>query len=210
MPQSNTLSGDETIVLPEFDTPPADPIALAQQWIATAKTRGVREPLAISLATADASGKPTTRVVLIKEITAEGFVFTSHSGSRKGRDLEANPQAAVNFYWRETLQQITATGRVTPLSPELSDELFAERPVAAQATTAVSKQSTRLLDEDHLHARANKLIEAGNPLPRPEGWIGYVLVPDEIQFWQGKSTRLHRRLAYTRTAAGWTAERLQP
>ncbi|MDH6622290.1 pyridoxamine-phosphate oxidase [Streptomyces sp. LBL] len=212
MPQtkSNTLSGDESIVLPEFDAPPADPVALAHEWIASAKARGVREPLAVSLATADAASRPTTRVVLIKELTAEGFVFTSHTGSRKGRDLKANPFASVNFYWRETLQQITAAGRVISLSTERSDELFAERPVAAQATTAVSTQSTPLSDEDELHARANELIDAGVPLPRPVGWGGYLLIPDEIQFWQGKASRLHRRLIYTRTAGGWDSERLQP
>lgn len=209
-PQANTLSGDESIVLPEFDSPPADPIALAQKWLASATQRGVREPLAVSLATAGADGRPSTRVVLVKELTDTGFIFTSHTNSRKGRDIVASPWASVNFYWRETLQQMSAAGRVEPLPDARSDKLFAERTVVAQATTAISAQSTPLVDEQDLHIRAEALIAAGEPLPRPAGWGGYLLIPDEIQFWQGKASRLHRRLAYTRTGSDWASQRLQP
>ncbi|WP_190816080.1 phenazine biosynthesis FMN-dependent oxidase PhzG [Saccharopolyspora pogona] len=207
---TKTLSGDESLVLPEFDTPLEDPIELLHRWLTIAADHDVREPLAVSLATADEHGRPVNRIVLIKEITNCAIVFTSHTSGRKGRHIAVNPFAAMNFYWRETLQQITVSGPVEPLPAEKSDELFAERPVAAQATTAVSAQSTPLHDEQSLHTRAQELTDANEPLPRPAGWGGYRLVPDTIEFWQGKSTRLHRRLQYTRTGNDWSHVRLQP
>ncbi|WP_016698559.1 phenazine biosynthesis FMN-dependent oxidase PhzG [Actinoalloteichus spitiensis] len=207
---ANTLSGDESLVLPEFDAPPADPFGLLRRWIALAEEYRVREPLAVSLATADAAGRPSNRVVLVKEIVDGGLVFTSHTGSRKGRDLAVQPWASMNFYWRESLQQITLAGPVEALPASRSDELFAERPLAAQATTAVSAQSTPLVAESELHTRARELIEAGTALPRPAGWGGYRLLPREIEFWQGKASRLHRRLSYSWENGGWTYRRLQP
>ncbi|AUS80773.1 pyridoxamine 5'-phosphate oxidase [Actinoalloteichus sp. AHMU CJ021] len=207
---ANTLSGDESLVLPEFDVPPADPFVLLRRWIALAEEYRVREPLAVSLATVDAAGRPSSRVVLIKEVVDGGLVFTSHTGSRKGRDLAVQPWASMNFYWRESLQQITLAGPVEALPAARSDELFAERPLAAQATTVVSAQSAPLAAEGELHTRAQELIEAGNALPRPAGWGGYRLLPTEIEFWQGKASRLHRRLSYSRENGGWSHRRLQP
>jgi pyridoxamine 5'-phosphate oxidase len=208
---ANTLSGDESLELPEFDNPPADPIALLHRWVAIAAERDVREALVVSLATVNGHGRPASRMVLLKEIAEDGaLVFTTHTGSRKGQDLAGTPWASVNFYWRETLQQITVSGRAEQLSEQRAAELFAERPVAAQATTAVSRQSTPLADEQELHARAQELIDAGKALPKPDGWGGYRIIPGTIEFWQGKSSRLHRRLEYVRTGSTWTGTRLQP
>lgn len=207
---AHTLSGDDTLELPEFDSPPADPVLLLEQWITAAQERGVREPLAVSLATADARGRPSVRTVLLKDITGGSLVFTSHLHSRKGQELGANPWAAVTFYWRETLQQIAVAGHVELLSPAESDALFEERPVAARATTAASRQSEPLTDEQALHRRAQDLMEAAEPIGRPVGWSGYRLVPHTIEFWQGRSSRLHRRLQYTVAGSGWTTRRLQP
>ncbi|WP_433041040.1 phenazine biosynthesis FMN-dependent oxidase PhzG [Dactylosporangium sp. CS-033363] len=205
-----TLTGDTALVLPEFDEPPGDPVALLREWLDAAVARGVREPASILLATADAAGTPSSRVVLLKGIDAGGLIFTSHTGSRKGTDLAARPYASATFYWRETVQQIHVTGPVQQLPPAESDALFAERPAAAQATTAASRQSAPLDDETALRRRAADLLATGQTIARPEGWAGYRLTPAGIEFWHGSVDRLHRRLRYDRGAAGWTPQRLQP
>jgi len=207
---ANTLSGDTSLVLPEFDAPPADPLGLLRDWIDSARVRGLREPLAASLATADAAGRPSNRVLLVKELDEHGLVFTSFTGSRKGLDLAERPFAAINFYWRETLQQITVSGRVETLTPAESDRLFDERPLAARATTAVSRQSRPLADEARLKADAAALIDLGEPVGRPAEWTGYRLLPNIVEFWYGSPDRLHRRLRYEYTQAAWAHERLQP
>jgi len=186
---ADTLTGDESLQLQEFDTPPAEPLGLLDRWLGIAAEHDVREPLAVALATVDAKG---------------------HPASRKGQHLAATPFASMTFYWRETLQQITIAGPVEMLSDEQSTALFDARPLAAQATTAVSHQSQPLYDEQSLHQRAGELIGAGEPLTRPHGWAGYRLVPHRIEFWQGRSTRLHRRLEYTWDGTTWTSQRLQP
>jgi pyridoxamine-phosphate oxidase len=214
MPQpTNTLSGDASLVLPEFDAPPADPIGLLRSWLDSAEARAVRESHAVVLATADAEGRPSTRVLLVKELDARGLVFTSFTGSRKGRELAVRPSASMTFYWRETLQQITVAGAVETLSPADSDRLFAERPLAARATTAVSRQSRPLESETGLKDAAGALVEAGGPVDRPEEWTGYRLVPNVVEFWYGSPDRLHRRLRYELSpdrAVGWQSTRLQP
>lgn len=205
-----TLSGDESIELPEFDAPPADPFTALARWIEVAVQHRVREPGAVALATADAEGRVSNRIVLLKEIADGSLIFTTHTESRKGRDLAANPWASVTFYWRETLQQINVCGRVEQLSAQRSDELFAERPLAARVATAASRQSEPLEDEWLLHERARTLFASRAEFGRPAGWAGYRLVPETVEFWQGRANRLHRRLAYTRTPDGWTSTRLQP
>ncbi len=207
---AHTLSGDTSLVLPEFDTPPAQPLGLLGEWIAAARERGVREPLAVTLATADADGRPSSRVLLIKELDETGLVFTSFTGSRKGRELAERPFGSITFYWRETLQQITVSGPVQTLTAAESDRLFDERPLAARATTAVSRQSRPLEDEARLKADAAELIATGE-VTRPTEWTGYRLIPDTIEFWYGSPDRLHRRLRYELTSpTTWTHRRLQP
>ncbi|MFI9645590.1 phenazine biosynthesis FMN-dependent oxidase PhzG [Streptomyces sp. NPDC052040] len=208
-----TLSGDTSLNLREFDTPPADPMALLREWLDEAVRREVREPFAAALATVDETGRPSTRILLVKDLDDRGLVFTSFRGSRKGRDLAARPVASMTFYWRETLQQITLSGTVEELTAEESDDLFARRPLAAQATTAVSRQSRPLDDEAALRARARELVETGGPVPRPAEWTGYRLVPQAVEFWYGSPDRLHRRLAYecsAQNAHAWTHQRLYP
>ncbi len=207
---TQTLSGDTTLDLPEFDAPPERPDGLLRQWLQEAVRRGVREPYAMVLATADASGRPSSRVLLLKDVDDRGLLFTSFRGSRKGRDLAATPYASATFYWRETLQQITVAGPVDVLGPEESDALFEARPIAARATTAASRQSEPLHDEEQLRARARELAEGGAPIPRPEGWTGYLLRPESVEFWYGSPDRLHRRLRYEGGEQGWRHQRLQP
>lgn len=203
-----TLSGDATLELPEFDAPPADPLPLLDGWLRGAGARGVREPRALALATADATGRPSNRIVLLKQVTP-AIVFAFSSNSRKGRDLAANPRAAGTLYWRETLQQVVFEGPVEPMSAEESDRLFAERPPSGQATTVASNQGEALDDPERLRREATELVE-GKPLQRPEDWGGYRLDPDLVEFWHGSPDRLHRRLLYSKSDGVWTHQRLQP
>jgi len=202
-----TLSGDATLELPEFDSPPADPLPLLERWLRTADQMGVREPRALALATADAEGRPSVRTLLVKQLSPT-LVFAGSYESRKGRDLTANPRAAGTLYWRETLQQITIEGPVEKLSEAASDALFAERPAAGRATTVASSQGEGLADPDELRRKADELD--GEELRRPPSWGGFRLDPDLIEFWHGSPTRLHRRLLYIKGDSGWTHQRLQP
>lgn len=202
-----TLSGDPTLELPEFDSPPEDPLSLLQRWLRTADERGVREPRALALATADNEGRPSVRTLLVKQLSPT-LVFAGSYDSRKGRDLAANPRAAGMLYWRETLQQITIEGPVERLSAEESDALFAERPAAGRATTVASDQGAALADPEALRQKADELD--GEELRRPSNWGGFRLDPDLVEFWHGTPTRLHRRLLYIKGEGGWSHRRLQP
>jgi dihydrophenazinedicarboxylate synthase len=204
-----TLSGDPTLVLPEFEAPPEDPLPLLDRWLRLADEKGVREPRALALATADAEGRPSNRILLLKQVTP-ALVFAGSYESRKGRDLAVNPRAAGTLYWRETLQQIVVEGPVRKLSEAESDALFAERPPAGQATTLASNQGKSLSDPAELREAAGALAHRTEPLRRPARWGGYRLDPDLIEFWHGSPDRLHRRLLYTKSEGRWTHQRLQP
>ncbi|HKO38383.1 MAG TPA: pyridoxal 5'-phosphate synthase [Solirubrobacterales bacterium] len=204
-----TLSGDPTLVLPEFEAPPEDPLPLLERWLQMADERGVREPRALALATADAEGRPSSRILLLKQI-APALVFAGSYESRKGRDLAVNPRAAGTLYWRETLQQIVIEGPVAKLSEAESDAIFGERPQAGQATTVASEQGRPLADPAELREAAGALAHRSEPLHRPRRWGGYRLDPDLIEFWHGSPDRLHRRLLYVKEDGSWTHRRLQP
>lgn len=204
-----TLSGDPGLQLPEFEAPPADPLPLLERWLQSADGRGVREPRALALATADGGGRPSSRIVLLKQ-ASPALVFAGSYESRKGRELAANPRAAGTLYWRETLQQVTVEGPVRKLGEAESDALFAERPPAGQATTVASSQGEPLDDPARLREAADSLTEGAEPLRRPPRWGGWRLDPDLVEFWHGSPDRLHRRLLYVKTEGGWRHERLQP
>lgn len=203
-----TLSGDPTLECPEFDDPPAEPLPLLERWLRAADERGVREPRALALATADAEGRPSSRILLLKQVTP-ALVFAGSYESRKGRELAANPRAAGTLYWRETLQQVTVEGPVRKLSEEESDEIFNQRPANAQATTVASKQGEPLEDPKALREEADSL-SGDEPLHRPTRWGGWRLDPDLVEFWHGSPDRLHRRLLYIKGESGWEHKRLQP
>jgi dihydrophenazinedicarboxylate synthase len=204
-----TLSGDIDLVLPEFDEPPADPHKLLARWLQGARDLGVREPQALALATAGPDGRPSSRVVLLKEVEPS-LVFTSHHQSRKGRDLSSVPWAAGTLYWRETMQQVGVEGPVEQMSGEESDALFAARPRAAQAATIASRQSEQLDDPEALREKMAKIAAGDEPLGRPADWGGYRMTPERIEFWHGSPDRLHRRLLYTKAGAAWAHRRIQP
>ncbi len=204
-----TLSGEIELELTEFDDPPADPLRLLRRWLELADRHGVKEARALALSTVGEDGRPSSRTVLLRGVDPVP-VFTSDRESRKGRQLAARPWAAGTLYWRETTQQVTLEGPVEPISEEQSDALFAERMRVAQAATIASGQSEDLENEETLRARALELIESGEPLARPEGWRGYRLEPERIEFWHGSADRLHRRLLYERAGEEWRHRRLQP
>ena len=206
---TETLSGDPTLELPEFEEPPADPLALLSLWLQGADARGVREPRALALATADAEGRPSSRIVLLKQVTP-ALVFSGSYESRKGRELAANPRAAGTLYWRETLQQVTVEGPVRRLSEAESDALFAERPQAAQAGAVASRQGEPLDDAAELRRAAAEISASEQPPRRPTRWGGFRLDPDLVEFWHGSPDRLHRRLLYAKNGGAWEAQRLQP
>lgn len=207
--RETTLTGTASLELAEFDARPRDPIELLREWLALARGHGVREPNALALATADDAGRASSRIVLLKTLDT-GLVFTSHHGSRKGRELDRTPWAAGTLYWRETLQQVNVAGPVERLSEAESDALFDERPRDARATAVVSRQSEPLDSEAELRAAAQHLSAGGDALARPQGWGGFRLVPQRIEFWHGSPDRLHRRLQYLREGSDWRSERLQP
>lgn len=195
---------------PEFDKPPANPIALFREWFDNAVERGVREPGVVALATADSSGRPSNRIIQTLSITDVGLIFTSHTNSVKGREIEANGWASGLLYWRETKQQVQLSGAVVQLPDHRSDELWAARPTFTHAMSVASLQSEPLEDEEALRTEAVRLAALDKPLPRPSRWVGYQLVPSMVEFWHSMPDRLYGRLRYDHTAEGWTSRRLQP
>jgi len=201
-----------TLELHEEDLLP-DPIALAQRWFADAQASGIEQADAMTLATATPDGRPSARVVLLKGIDARGFAFFTNYESRKGRELDANPHAALVLLWVPLQRQLRVTGRVQRLSDEESDAYFATRPRGSQLGAWASEQSRPLRDRSELEQRWAALDEryGGGTVPRPPHWGGYRVDPGEIEVWQGRANRLHDRFAYVRTSDGaWTRERLAP
>ncbi|GAB3752702.1 pyridoxal 5'-phosphate synthase [Microlunatus parietis] len=205
-----TLSGDSALLLPEFDSPPADPLALAAEWLAAAEASGVREPRAATLATATATGRVSARTLLIKDIGPSGVIMGFSEISRKGRELAENPRAVINMYWRERLQQLTIAGTLSPAEEAESDRLFAGRVRGAQAVAATAHQSGVLTDVAELRETVDRLAASSEPIARPATWHAWLLVPDELEFWHGSPDRFHRRLRYSRDGDGFRSERLQP
>lgn len=195
---------------PELDDPPADPVALLRSWVAAAVTADIPDALAASLATVGPDGAPSVRFVALKEVTATGVVFGTSADSPKGLDIRRDPRVALAVYWRETMQQVRLTGRATPLDDDASDRLFHARARDAQAATIVSRQSEPLAAEPDLEQAALELERSGAALTRPADWRAWLVTPSTLEFWVGSTSRLHRRLAYTRSGEGWTARRLQP
>jgi pyridoxamine 5'-phosphate oxidase len=189
-----------------------DPVALFARWLADADATGLREPLAMTLATADGTGQPSARVVLLRDFGPEGFTFYSNYYSRKGAELAVNPRAALCFWWGELERQVRAEGSVTRLSAAESDAYFAQRARGSQLAATISPQSQPVPDRPWLEARLAEGTDryADQPVPRPDHWGGYRLLPTTIEFWQGRLYRLHDRLRYQRLAEGWRRERLAP
>ncbi|MGH7896726.1 MAG: pyridoxamine 5'-phosphate oxidase, partial [Candidatus Binatia bacterium] len=190
----------------------ADPIARFQQWFREARERGNALPEIAVLATADRSARPSARCVLLKRVDRRGFVFYTDATSRKGRELTANPLAALVSYWDETRKQVRIEGRVERVSPAEADADWAARPRANQLAILASAQSAELRRPRDLSdrvARAKRDL-SGSEVRRPDRWTGYRLRPKRIEFWVHRADRLHRRELFTRADAGWRRRLLQP
>jgi pyridoxamine 5'-phosphate oxidase len=188
------------------------PIRQLQQWIDEAQQGGVADWDAMVVATADASGAPSARVVLLRGVDDRGLRFYSNYESRKGRELDENPRAAIVLHWREQGRQVRATGAVSLLTPEESTEYWRARPLASRLSAWASHQSEPIEGRARLEAEVAEVAARfpGEDVPLPPFWGGYLLAPDEVELWQHRDDRLHDRLRYRRAGDGWLVERLQP
>lgn len=197
--------------LNEADLDP-DPIKQFQLWFAEAQAVGIPEPTAMILATADREGRPSARTVLLKDVDHRGFVFYTNYESRKGKELEENPRAALVFNWPQLRRQVCIEGSVSRVSREESEAYFKTRPRGHQLGAWASRQSSVVSGREELDRRLAALEAEyqGKEIPLPPYWGGYRVTPERIEFWQGRANRMHDRLVYRRQKDGWVLERLAP
>lgn len=190
-----------------------NPIHFFGEWFdAASKTEG-DEVNAFTLSTIGLDGVPNGRIVLLKSFEENGFSFFTNYDSHKGKELIENPVAAMTFYWKTLERQVRVRGKVTKLSEEDSDAYFNSRPLKSRVGAWSSPQSEQIPDRDLLDKRFahfSKKFEGSDVIPRPSHWGGFLIVPDQIEFWQGRASRLHDRMAYTRQEDQWTSARLAP
>lgn len=192
-----------------------DPNAIRQfeRWFDEAMKAGVSEPDAMTLATATPDGRPSARVVLLRGVDDRGFVFFTNYDSRKGRELAANPWAALVLFWHEVERQVRVEGQVRRVSVQESDHYFQSRPAGSRIGAWASPQSEVIKSRESLEIRCQELEKSfeDGTIPRPPNWGGFRLVPETIEFWQGRRSRLHDRLRYSRREQSkWLVERLAP
>ena len=189
----------------------AQPLEQFQRWLSEAIQAKVNEPTAMNLATVGDNGRPQARIVLLKEVAAEGLVFFSNYQSRKGRAMAHNPYAAVTFFWPELERQVRIEGIVQQLNNTDSDAYFKTRPYTSRIGAWASQQSEVISNKLELMTRATKFAAKYLlAVPRPPHWGGYVLIPDQFEFWQGRPSRLHDRIQYIWQNDNWIRQRLAP
>jgi pyridoxamine 5'-phosphate oxidase len=198
----------ETLDEASIDT---DPFRQFQSWIDEAIRAQALEPTAMTVSTIDARGRPAGRICLLKGADARGFVFFTNYESRKGQELAAHPVAALTFMWRELERQVRIEGAVEKVSDGESDEYYRTRPLGSRIGAWASPQSRPLESRASLETRWAELTDQyGDNPPRPPHWGGYRVLPDYFEFWQGRPSRLHDRIAFSRAAGGWKIARLAP
>jgi len=188
------------------------PIKQFDKWFSEAITAEIFEPNAMTLATADKSGKPNARIVLLKGFDENGFSFYTNYLSTKGKEIKKNPQACLVFFWGELERQVRIEGKIEKLSKEASEKYFHSRPVGSQIGAIVSPQSQIITDRKVLEIKVDELTAKyeGKTIPKPAHWGGYILKPTAIEFWQGRTSRLHDRIKYDLINARWQTNRLAP
>jgi pyridoxamine 5'-phosphate oxidase len=197
--------------LDEKDVDP-DPIRQFERWFADALAIDALEANAATLATATPDGRPSARIVLLKGCDPRGFTFFTNYESRKGRDLAANPRAALLFFWKELERQVAVEGPVEKVAAEESEGYFQVRPEASRIGAWASRQSQVVPSREFLEERYREFEAkfAGSAVPRPGYWGGFRILPEAVEFWQGRPSRLHDRLRYRKEGGAWTIERLSP
>jgi pyridoxamine 5'-phosphate oxidase len=190
----------------------ANPILQFNKWFKTAVNENIAEVNAVTLATATRTGRPSARTVLLKGFDEIGFVFYTNYTGRKAAEIESNPFAALLIFWKELERQIRIEGRVERVPGSDSDEYFNSRPLESKLSAIVSKQSQPIESRKQLEEIwVENLKKYDNKeIPRPDYWGGYRVIPDKIEFWQGRPNRMHDRILYSKTETGWKIERLQP
>ncbi len=189
----------------------ADPLLQFGKWLDDAIRAEALEPTAMNLSTVDARGRPAGRIMLLKGVDDRGFVFFTNYGSRKGRDLEAHPAAALTFLWKELERQVRVEGTIEKVGAAESDEYYLVRPLGSRIGAWASPQSEVVADRAWLEKRVDEFAaKYGENPPRPPHWGGYRVVPDCLEFWQGRRSRLHDRIAYRLENGKWTLGRLAP
>jgi pyridoxamine 5'-phosphate oxidase len=189
-----------------------DPFALFDQWFAEARTSEINDSNAMTIATADANGQPSARMVLLKGHGPEGFVFYTNQQSRKAGDIAENPQAAILFHWKSLRRQIRIEGSLSPVPDSTADAYFATRSRDSQLGAWASEQSRPLDSRETFEARFEEMTKrfAGGDVPRPPHWSGYCLVPVRFEFWHDREHRLHERRTFVRDEGDWTEGLLYP
>lgn len=192
--------------------PTQDPLAIFRNWFTEAKKKEPSDAEAMTLATADAKGRPSARMVLLKEAGPDGFVFYTNMESRKSRDLAENPQAALCFHWKSLSRQVRVEGRAEQVPAPLVDAYFKTRHILSRLGAWASRQSEPLDSRAALESRVAALERQyeGRDIPRPPHWGGWRVVPERIEFWQEGEGRLHDRFLFTRAKDGWDLTRLNP
>ena len=192
----------------------SNPIQQFAKWFREAKTAHLKEPNAMSLATCTLDGRPSARIVLLKEFGETGFIFYTNYGSQKGREIDANPHVALNFLWAELERQVRVDGTVTRIPPEKSEAYFRSRPRGSRIGAWVSNQSEHIDSRAVLESRLAELetrFAGSDDIPPPGYWGGFCVQPERIEFWQGRTSRLHDRILYERNGnSSWKIGRLSP
>jgi pyridoxamine 5'-phosphate oxidase len=188
-----------------------DPMSQFDVWFAGARAAGIDEPNAFTLATVDSEGRPSSRAVLLKDVTDKSLVFYTNLNSRKSRDMKQNPRVAATFVWTPIHRQVRFEGAARLVDAAVNDAYFATRPRGARVAAHVSRQSEPIPSRELMEGGfAEADARFGDDIPRPESWGGWEIVVDRVEFWQGRANRFHDRLVYIGAGHDWRVERLQP